>query len=639
MFAYIRKHAKWLLGVIVVVIFISFVIYFIPNFDALEFLMSRTSGKGQAAGRAVTADFSAARGEMQVHYLLQNVDPSRVQSMKLDVDGDGKNDGENDIDSLTFETQVRLRELDEVARLGIQVGKTSVEAWLERHLRFQSDPQIQMFYLRALTDQRAQFSIPTFPLMPPGMNSQFSSEIYQKFLNETLSRNGVNEEDLRRYVRHQIAINQMYNVLAASGSLTTRRVAHGLYQAMNEEFETEVVFLTTTNFTDSVTNFAAVTNHYNTTLTNNYKIPAKVTLQFVRMANTNFHNLAAKDMTNLATRVDNTYKQRGADAFKDDNGTVLPEADAKARVRAEILTAPSRNLANKCWSDLARLAFGQNEKAPTSRLGPALNGLTNTPPLKIETAVLEEGKAEQGPFKEFPHFGSVSDQNALRNAFNRRTELIQQLFDMDRSGLLTSPYISGEATYLIGRTGFTPARGRAYGDLTPEEQKEVREDFIETEASRLTHKTGQALREKLVKGLDQGGSFTNICQTDGWVSVALPSFSSQRTEPLEELAGKASLTELQQAVENHLATVRGFGSGQKATPITTYVETSRGGFILHLKKRVPVAEEKLQRELPFRVHSQVMQGRNNARRQWAGVLRDEVIQALRQASSKQPAGQ
>ena len=64
MFAYIRKHAKWLLGVIVVVIFISFVIYFIPNFDALEFLMSRTSGKGQAAGRAVTADFSAARGEM-----------------------------------------------------------------------------------------------------------------------------------------------------------------------------------------------------------------------------------------------------------------------------------------------------------------------------------------------------------------------------------------------------------------------------------------------------------------------------------------------------------------------------------------------------------------------------------------------
>lgn len=632
MFAYVRKHAKWLLSVIVVVIFFSFVIYFIPNFDALEFLIGKFGGQSQSSRRAVTAEFVAARDELQVQYLLQNIDPSRVDALKMDLDDDGKNDGANDISRLTFQTQVRLRELDEVDQFDIQVGKASVESWLKRHLRFQDNLQFQEIYNQILTGRGRQY--PSFPLLPPGIPSQFSKKIYQEFLDKVLSRNGVNEDDLRRYIRNQIAIDQMYHVLATSGSFATRRVAHGLYQATNEEFETELVFLPTTNFAGSVTNLTSVTNHYNTTLTNDYKVPAKVTLQYVRMANTNFHDLAAKDITNLATRIDDRYKQNRADSFKDANGTMLSEAKAKDQVRAEILANPARNKARKCWDNLARLAFSTNANAPTSRLGPALKGLTNAPSLKIETVELEEGKTEPGPFKEFPDFSGLSGQNDLRDTLNKRTQLIQQLFDMEKPELLPSPYVSGEAAYLIGRTGSTPARIRTYTELTDEEKKEVRKGFIESESARLTHEAGRALREKLVKGHKQGGSFTSICQDAGWEPIPLPSFSSQRTEPLEELASKASLAELQQALEDHLATARGFGAGQKTIPITTYVETNRGGFILHLKKRVPVTEEKLNRELPYEVESDVIRGRGNARRQWAGVFSDEVFRALRQSLEK-----
>ncbi|HTD65493.1 MAG TPA: peptidylprolyl isomerase [Candidatus Limnocylindria bacterium] len=285
MFGTIRRHQKWLLFVVVILVIISFVIYFDPS-------LSSNRGSGDSApkalelnGKKVTQKMlkDAAREVRLIYFLNTRKWPEEDENAK-----------QNGFD-LTDEAYLRLFRGAKAEEAGIRVADIIVA---ENAKRFLGD----------------------YPL--------------ERFEKEVLIPNQLTAEDYLRFIHNEAANQQLMAVVGAAGRLVTPAEAEALYRRDHQEVSGDIVFFHLTNYLDKVviTN-GALTNFY---AQRPVRVPDKVRVSYVEFSRSNF--LADVDkqmeaMTNLAAALRESYYKAGASNFKDTNGVVLSESNAIARIK------------------------------------------------------------------------------------------------------------------------------------------------------------------------------------------------------------------------------------------------------------------------------------------------------------------
>lgn len=315
MFGTIRRHQKWLLGIIIVVVIIAFVFYFDPT------VQNRGSSRGPAEvfelnGKRVTQQMLGdASREVRLLYFLNfrkwpEQDTERAQQMGFDVE---------------TEAYLRMFRVSKAEEAGIQVPDQTVVDLARRLLGGDVD-----------TD---------------------------RFAKELLLPNALTLDDFWRFVRNDAKIQQLSMVVGAAGRLITPADAEVLYRREHQEVGGDLVFFHWSNYLSKVviTN-GALTNWYTLRGTgpNGYSKPEKVQVSYVEFARTNFNADADKrfaEATNLVGDLREIYYKVGPNSFKDTNGVVLAETNALEQIRKEQHERLTMMLANRQANEFANKLY------------------------------------------------------------------------------------------------------------------------------------------------------------------------------------------------------------------------------------------------------------------------------------------
>jgi hypothetical protein len=171
-------------------------------------------------------------------------------------------------------------------------------------------------------------------------HAQLRDESYANFEKNFLQPNGVTIADYKRYVRHQAAIQQLFNAVAVPGRLTTPAEAETLWRKENQQMAAQLAVFWTSNFLDKVTITNGALGTFYTNRASFYRLPERLTLTYVEFTASNYlgeadTKLAA--LTNLNEIVSDFYSRTRMDTnrWTDTNGAPLPEAAAKEKIKEE----------------------------------------------------------------------------------------------------------------------------------------------------------------------------------------------------------------------------------------------------------------------------------------------------------------
>ncbi|HEX7653741.1 MAG TPA: SurA N-terminal domain-containing protein, partial [Verrucomicrobiae bacterium] len=155
-----------------------------------------------------------------------------------------------------------------------------------------------------------------------------------KFVEYVLKPKNLTVDDFQHSVRFQIAADQLRKTLGLSGALVPPQEASGLYDRENQQAAAQVVFFSSSNYVSKVTVSPAVVAQFYTNRQAAYRVPERMTLNYVYFNVTNYLAQAKAEWakTNFDQLVDSLYKQNMATMFKDTKAD-----DAKAKIREELV--------------------------------------------------------------------------------------------------------------------------------------------------------------------------------------------------------------------------------------------------------------------------------------------------------------
>ncbi len=284
MFGTIRRHQKWLWFVVVILVIISFVIYFDPS-------LSQRSGGGDAPkgieinGKKVSQKMlSEAAREVRLIYFLN--------TRKWPEEDENARQSGFDLED---EAYLRLFRNAKAEEAGIRVADIVVA---ENAKRFLGD----------------------YPL--------------ERFEKDILIPNQLTSEDYLRFIHNEAANQQLMAVVGAAGRLITPAEAESIYRREHQETSGDIVFFHLTNYLSKVviTN-GALTNFY---AQRPVRVPDKVRVSYVEFSGSNFLAEIDRQMatiTNLTAALRESYLKAGPNNFKDTNGMVLSESNALAQIK------------------------------------------------------------------------------------------------------------------------------------------------------------------------------------------------------------------------------------------------------------------------------------------------------------------
>ena len=290
MFGTIRKHQNWLWAVIIVVIVISFVIYFSPD--------ARWGG-GRGRGRASSElgsidgqpisiqDYHEAYRETQLLYFLnfqkwpENDD--RARQMGFDVENEAK---------------MRLIRIAKIKAEKIAISDETVADLARRLLG------------------------PKVPL--------------DGFVKEILAPHGLTEVDFERFLRNDAAIQQLGSVAGLTGRLIPPREIEASYREEHQEAALDVVLFNTSNYLSSVTVAEPALLQWYSNNAALFRVSDKARVSYVEFAVTNFFADVDKrlsEITNLNAQLEEVYSKKDPESFKDESGKVLSKDAAILKIK------------------------------------------------------------------------------------------------------------------------------------------------------------------------------------------------------------------------------------------------------------------------------------------------------------------
>jgi hypothetical protein len=545
MFGTIRKHSKWMWIIIVGATIVSFVIYFGPG--------ARMGGNepkynfGSIDGLPITReDYIAAQRSTYLDYFFNH-------SQWPDQDPAAKQNGFND-ERLTYE---RLLLMAKAKELGIAVSPETAAKVAADIIRNSGAGSPKEFEQRVLS---------------------------------TRERNYATLDDFGRFVAQFITIQQLAAAVGQPGNLVTPQEAAALWKYENQEISADLVFIPASNYLSSVTVTPEGLLQFYTNQTERYRVPAKVAVNYVEFAVTNYWQIGGQMFTNNVTNITEyakaVYEQRGSNAF---GGKALAEATE------QIITETTRNL--------ARRAATTNSQA----LYVEMTDTEKVPPDALALAAQRAGM----PVRLSLPFDNQSPNPWLPSA------VVQKSFTLNAENPTCEPIVTEEKVFLISLATNIASYIPAFEVVS----NRVRYDYVQLTANQLAHAAGEKLHAKLAEGLAKGEKFGTLCTANEVRPTPLSPFS-RSSRSLADLPPQVPTGLLQEAAFK-----------VPAGKLSNYVPLTAGGFAVHVKEMLPLDEKKMQEEMP-RVLTQIRQSsQNEAFQSW---FRKQAETGLRDTPLNRP---
>lgn len=305
MFVHIRKHQKWLLGLIVIVVGISFVVFFTPNvqYGNLDFFGGGDMA-GSIAGRPV------ARKEFREAY----------QETMLSF---GERQGVN------YEQAAanRLLLLEKARENGVEVSEEAAAKWIVNTFK---DPE----------------------------TNEFRRESYDNAVTNILPRYGMNKGDLQRFARNEVIIGQLQELAGLAGELVTPQEAERLYREQNLQANAQAVFFSSSDYVNLGESLGELEAFYTNRMAL-YREPEKRRIHYLEFASTNYLAEAKErltESTNLTEMIGGIYLEKGTNSFTKD-GAVLSEEEAKEQIQRQEFKKVGQEIAKEKAKELAKELF------------------------------------------------------------------------------------------------------------------------------------------------------------------------------------------------------------------------------------------------------------------------------------------
>jgi hypothetical protein len=389
----------------------------------------------------------------------------------------------------------------------------------------------------------------------------FRPESYDQFVRQMLPEQRMSEMDMERFVANQVSIQHLISLVGINGTLVTPKEAEVLYRREHEQLEAEAVIFSATNYLATI---KIETNDLAQFYTNRmavYAIPDRVQVRYVLFNVTNFMAEADETMakeTNFSRRIDEIYQARGANYYVDTNGAVMAEAAAKAKIKDEARREFALLAAKKKASAFAVDLF--NVK---NAMIDELNKLAATNKLTVQTT--EPFTANDGPvsIKVFANF--------TKAAFALTTE-----------EPFAQPMDGEDGVFVFGLDKKLPKENPPFEAI----KLRVTEDYRRVQSMTAARKAATDFMQKATNSLAQGKTFTNICELEKVVPIALPAFSLSSRD-LPGLDSRLDFSSLRDQMAN-------LQPGK-----AVYLYSSRdGGAVAYLRNRVAAKEDDVKKDLP-----------------------------------------
>lgn len=513
MFGTIRKHQTWLWAVIITLTVISFVIYFSPYSRVSE----RRRGPGQFGsinGEVITEEqFVNAQRDVYLRYFFMSGGhwPDTADAKKKGFD----------IEQQTYQWLLLLQEQE---RFGIHIS-TDAAAQLARQLM-------------------AQFG--RGGNVPPGV-----------FLQQVLQPKGFDLEDLDRFSRHSLGLQELAATVGLSGKLITEQEAKELYRRAFEEVAAEAVFFTASNYLGSVSVMPEAVAQFYTNQLANYRIPERVQVSYVRFPLTNYLAEANRELaalTNLDMQIDQAYREQGTNFLREVKAASLE--DAKIKIRDDRRKAFEAQSARKAATEFAAPIFGTE----TNRAG------------DLEKLAKQMGLAFgiSAPF----------DREEGPKEFEVAADFVQKAFSRTPDDPFAGPFVGQDAVYVIAFQRRIPSEIPALDQI----RDRVTADYKYGQALVKARIAGADFYRTLTNSLAQGKSFAAACVEAKLKPMTLPPF--------------AMSTRYLPDVEVNTEQLKQLAFGTPVGKASSFQPTSEGGMILFVRSKLPLDEAKMQAALP-----------------------------------------
>ena len=550
MFGTVRKHSQPLWIVIIIMVVISFVVYFTPGYDPFE----------NQGGTATEIDVELSFARQQVLFdeaynrsrQFGGALPPFLNAQMLAglfPDQDLNRDGEVDVSGLDYVAHIRLLRLRKADTLGILASDEMVKARLEQMF---TNPNDQKFSKDAYNGFLAQYR--NAGLLDPGKGG---------------------EEQFHEWIRERIILQQLDTLMTRSAGFFADEATTGLQARDNKLYTAQAVFFSTSNRTDSVTNFASIATNFYQSVTDRYATPEKRQIAYVQFPVAPYLEDAEKEI-----KLDDLVKERiekhmsstnSVDHFTDANGTKLVagaalDAAALADIRKtqqtalDDITLPKAKLPT---TKFRKALFGGEQSEWTIE---QLYAKAEARGMKVQSTIADRANAE-----------ALLPQAVVDAAF---------VSNLQPGQLSTSAVeVAGEGYYVLGLEKMIPSRPRQYEELTDEEKAEVKEAFIAAEVKKLASEEGNDYRDTLAELSADGESVEDLLNLSKQTVISLPAMTlSAKDVNATALEGLATVDEIQSVIENLARENRSLAKPNWLSSYNPASTKGVGGFIVHVSK-------------------------------------------------------
>lgn len=505
----IRKHSNWLWAIIVTAVIASFLIWSDARGGRNTFDLGGADF-GKLYGHPITRD-----------QLIKARTAAAVDEALRGGRGRGASaDNERQVAELMV-LQAKVKEF------GIQVGDEAVGRYLRENFK---DPNTGTFN-------------------------------YDSFIQNLRQRARIDEGTFLEHIRQQVAIQHLVETVGAASRMVTPREVEADYRRDNERWVTKAALFSSSNRLAGITAKPEDLTRFYSNRIAYYRIPERSVLVYVRFDATN-HTAEAESMiakeAGFTNRLEEFYKQRGADSFRDDNDKVLGKEAALRKIRDEAVAQGALSLARQA----------------AVRFNDELGGLTNVTPsaFALTASKLKVPLRSTTPFRAGERIVGLESVQSLPQrvaGLNAETPYTEPL---DGDGFVVIPMLQ---TKLPPETpSFETVRER------------VLQDYKLDRARVAAREAGEKFQAAAAAGLESGKRFADIAAAEKATVINVPEF----TAASQNVAGLDSRL--------NLYLLRNAAASTKPNGVSRYTEGSDGGFVLHLEKKEPVSDEAVKQALP-----------------------------------------
>lgn len=394
---------------------------------------------------------------------------------------------------------------------------------------------------------------------------------FNEFVRTKLNPNGLTEEDFQRFVRHQVGQQQLIALFGMNGSLITPKEVESFYRRENEPMSTQVASFSTSNFLSQVTVTPQAVGEYYTNNQAAYRLSDKVAVAYVKFDFANAYAEVDKKMaslTNFDDLINRTYLSRKPESFKDKDGKQMTEADAKALIKKEARESEAKRLTqDKAYNFLTTIYNSSTDKNPFS-----LSNFEATAKAKgLTVQATQPFDAQTGPGLKV---GSDFTQIAFR--------LQDDPSDTAKRGLFsTRPALGEDGLYAIALKQRIPSQIQPLSVV----RDQVTADYRRSKALELANAAGEKFAAAATNGIAAGKSFDQISTAANIKPTTVPPFS-------------LSTTSIPDVEKNEFQEMQRVASTLPTGKSSSFIPDMDGGFVIYVKSRLPVDENKMKNELP-----------------------------------------